>query len=758
MRLVRFAVCVFSLCVAGVAAAAAPGAPAPAAQPQWKHFPSRPAAPPRAPNVLLIMTDDVGYGASSTFGGPIPTPTFEALAKRGLRYTQFHTAAMCSPTRAALLTGRNHHSVGFGVIAEVSTDAPGYDAYIPRNSAVVARVLKDHGYDTAWFGKNHNTPPWQATVAGPFDQWPNGMGFDYFYGFNVAMTNQFAPQLTENRTAVEPPRDPGYILDKDLADHAIAWLRNQRNLGPDHPFFLYYAPGSSHAPHHAPRAAIDRFRGQFTQGWDQQREATFARQKMLGVIPSSAELTPRPAQIPAWTSLTSDQKRVATGLMQVYAATLSYADEQIGRVIEELRASGQLDNTLVIYIQGDNGASAEDLHGTTDDLAALGGIEGDYGHMLSRLDDLGGPKTYENYPVGWAWSMNTPFQWAKQVASHLGGTRNGMVVSWPGHIDLPGGTRDQFHHVTDIVPTILEAAGIKAPAVVDGVKQAPLAGVSLLYTLQQPGAPSRHRQQYFELMGNRAYYDNGWMASTTPARMPWSHTPGGEDASTWKWELYDLSTDYSQAHDLAARMPAKLAELRARFMEAARRYNVLPIDSNFLGRVDSTLRPSATRGRTEFSFYPSRDRYPAAAIPDLGRRWRIEADVVTASGASGMVVVRGDWFAGWGLQLNEGRPLFTYRASDQPRHVARVVAPAALPPGAHRITVDVSLVDAGPTTQLVLSVDGREQARAIAERSGFFTGDLFVGRAGYVPLVDGDALPLTFGGDVEKVVLKPLRQ
>jgi arylsulfatase len=701
------------------------------------------------------MTDDVGFAASSTFGGPIPTPTFDQLAKHGLKYNAFHTTAMCSPTRAALLTGRNHHSVGFGVIAELSTDAPGYDAYIPRSDAVIGRVLKDNGYDTAWFGKNHNTPPWDNTSVGPFDRWPNGLGFDYFYGFNAAMTNQFAPELVENRTLLNPPHSPGYILDKDLADRAIFWLHNQHNLDPSHPFFLYYAPGTSHSPHQAPQAWIDRFRGQFTEGWDKMREETFARQKSLGVIPANADLTPRPKQIPSWDSLTPAQQTVAVRMMQDYAAALAYCDSQIGRVLEALRASGQLQNTLVLFIQGDNGAAAEDLNGTSDDLAALGGIEGNWEHMLAHLADLGGPKSFENYQVGWAWSMDTPFQWAKEVASHFGGTRNGLVISWPGHTSQEDRVRSQFHHVVDIAPTIYEAAGIKPPAVVDGVKQAPLEGVSMLYTFEHPDAPSTHHSQYFELMGNQAFYANGWIASTTPEHMPWSHAPATEDPNQYKWELYDLTHDYSQAHDLAQQMPEKLAQLKKRFFAAAAHYKILPLNADVMGRVNNAaLRPSMTQGRTRFVYDPSTLRYPTAAVPTLSKHWRVEVGVtVSNSTTSGMMVQRGDWFGGWGVMLEQGQPLFIYRPSDQERDVTKAVSSQALQPGRHQVMVDVSRPGVAPSGVIVLSVDGHDVARASIERLGRASGNLFVGRSGDVPLVDGLEIPSTFGGELESVTL-----
>ncbi len=494
--------------------------PAPAPAAGWKHYPASPQAPAGAPNVLLILTDDVGFGAASTFGGPVPTPAFDALAARGLRYNAFHVTAMCSPTRAALLTGRNHHAVASGSIADVSVDEEGYTSVIPKSAVTIARVLHDNGYDTSFYGKNHNTPTWENGPAGPYDNWPNAWGFDYYYGFNAAFADQFHPSLYENRLAVRPPAEPGYILDRDLADHLIHWTQVQHAARPGHPFFAYFASGSTHAPHMAPKEWIDRFKGRFDQGWDRLREETFARQKQLGVIPADAVLTPRPAGLPAWDSLSPEKRRIYSRMMEAAAGQLAFADAQIGRVIEALRQSGQLDNTMVIYIQGDNGASVEDFRGSTNELSTIAGREPTDAEMARDIDRHGGPDAFGNYPAAWAWATNAPFQWGKRVASHLGGIRDGMVISWPSRIRQVGQLRTQFSHLTDIAPTIYEAAGVTAPKVVDGVAQLPLDGTSLVYSFDHPEAPTRHREQYFEMLGNRAYYKDGWIASTTPGRPP----------------------------------------------------------------------------------------------------------------------------------------------------------------------------------------------------------------------------------------------
>src|SRR6266699_2915027 len=536
-----------------------------------KDFPQEVKAPKGAPNVLLILTDDVGFGASSTFGGPVPTPTMDRLANEGLRYTQFHTTALCSPTRAALLAGRNHHSCATGVIMELATGFPGYNSLMPKSCGTFAEVLRQNGYNTAWYGKNHKIPDWHSSQAGPFDLWPTGLGFEYFYGFIGGDTSQWAPAIFEGIKPIEPPHDDKeYFFEKDMADHAIARIRLLHSIAPDKPWVTYYAPGTAHAPHHAPKDWIAKFKGQFDQGWDKVREETLARQKRLGVVPQDTKLTERSVGIPAWDSLDADHKKVAAHMMEVYAAALSYCDTQMGRIIDALADLGELDNTLVIYIQGDNGASAEGgPQGLLNEMAFFNAIPEDFKEVMRRMDGLGGPTTFNHYPIGWAHAMDTPFQWTKQIASHFGGTRQGMVISWPARIKDVGGIRNQFHHVIDIVPTILEAAGIRAPDTVDGVPQQPIDGVSMVYTFDKANAnvPSTRKTQYFEMLAMRGIYHDGWMASTTPPILPWAAFQDlPQDApkdilNGYKWELYDLANDPTQAEDIAAKNPQKLAEM-----------------------------------------------------------------------------------------------------------------------------------------------------------------------------------------------------
>jgi len=702
------------------------------AQPRhWTAYPEPPRAPAGAPNVLLILTDDVGFGASSTFGGPVPTPAFDALAREGLRYNAFHTTAMCSPTRAALLTGRNHHAVASGSITDFSVDAPGYTSVFPRSAATIARVLKENGYDTAFFGKNHNTPVWENGPLGPFDNWPDGWGFDYFYGFNAPFADQFNPALIENRNPVRPPAQPGYILDRDLADHLIHWVGIQHNLHPDQPFFAYFASGSTHSPHMAPPEWIARFKGRFDQGWDKLREETFARQKALGVIPADAVLTGRPAGMPAWDSLTPEMQHAYARMMEVAAAQLAFVDDQIGRVIAALRASGQLENTMVIYIQGDNGASMEDLRGSNQERLTIAGIEADDAELIRGVGAHGGPAAFGNYPAGWAWATNAPFQWGKRVASHLGGLRDGMVISWPERIRQVGGVRTQFSHVIDIAPTIYEAAGIRPPEVIDGVRQQPLDGVSMVYTFDHPEAPSRHREQYFEMLGNRAYYKDGWMASTIPGRMPWTAT-GTADPNDFQWALYDLNSDWSQSRDVAALYPARLAELKADFERAARRNHVYPLNADVASRMAPDLRPSQLGRRTRFTYAPGDTRYPASSFPALGPGWTVIADLAVAGGrASGPILVQGDHFGGHALFLDSGRPTYLFNAGDD-RHLLMVTAPEPLAAGSH--SVAVTFRSEGRTSIADLSVDGRIVASGRTELRLGGRGDAYVGHAGIAPL------------------------
>ncbi|MBL8899050.1 MAG: arylsulfatase [Planctomycetes bacterium] len=659
------------------------------AQDSVKSFPEEVKAPAGAPNVLLVLIDDAGYGVSSAFGGPVPTATLDRVAQNGLRYTHFHTTALCSPTRAALLAGRNHHSAATGVIMELGSGFPGYNSLMPKSCGTFAEVLRQNGYGTAWYGKNHNVPDWQGSQAGPYDLWPTGLGFEYFYGFIGGDANQWAPALYEGTQPIEPPENTSdYHLDPDLADRCIHRIRLLNSLAPERPWLQYYAPGTSHAPHHAPKEWIAKFKGRFDQGWDVVREETFARQKALGVVPADAQLTPRAPGIPAWDSLKPEQKRLYAHMMEVYAAALAHCDHQIGRILSAIEDLGQLENTLVIYIMGDNGASAEGgLNGMANEVSYFNGVPESFEMLTARMEQLGGPLTYNHYPIGWAHAMCTPFQWAKQIASHFGGTRNGMAISWPARIKARGEIRTQFHHVIDIAPTILEAAGVAAPSVLNGVPQRPIEGVSMLYSFDDAKSPSRRRTQYFEMFGYRAIYHDGWVAATTPPVTPWDLAGKVPPIDEYAWELYHVEKDFSQAVNLAEREPAKLRELQDIFWIEAAKYQVLPLDNSRAERMDVSNRPSLTRGRSVFTYFAGQTRIPEGAAPDFkNKSWQIAADVVIpAAGAEGVLITQGGRFNGWGLYLQGGKLVFHYNLCGVIR--TSVVSPAALTPGEHVVKV-----------------------------------------------------------------------
>ncbi len=642
-------------------------------------WPPRIVPPKGAPNVLLIMTDDQGYGVPSTFGGVIPTPNLDRIAKSGLRYTQFHSTALCSPTRAALITGRNHHSVGFGVIGELSTGYPGYDSVIGPESATIGEILKENGYATSWFGKDHNTPAFTySTTAGPFDQWPVGMGFQYFYGFLGGETDQWKPYLFRNTEMVTPwIGHPGYNLITDMADDAIRYLRDLNASAPDKPFFLYYVPGGSHSPHQPTQEWIDKFKGKFDMGWEKLREQIFENQKRLGVIPPNTKLTPWPdgqaeyagAKLPKWDSLSQAEKKMYAREAEVFAAYTAYTDYEIGRVIDEVQKMGKLDNTLIIYIDGDNGTSAEgSLYGTFNTLTAYNGLlnEPEVKPVkvmnLLHYNDWGSDKTYPHMAVQWAWAFDTPFKWTKQVASHFGGTRQGLAISWPGHIKDPGGIRTQFHHVIDIVPTILEAAGIQAPEEVKGIKQKPIEGVSMLYTFDSANAnaPSKRDTQYFEMASNRAIYHDGWIAATTPPAPVWELGTGAmPPPDKYKWELYHIADDYSEFNDLAAQNPDKLKELQALFQKEAGKYQVFPLDNRAFVRL-LTPRPSAIAGKTDFTYTGVNPGIPVGNAPSiLNKDYTITAEVtIPSGGAEGVVATLGGRFGGYALMLSPSASWF----------------------------------------------------------------------------------------------------
>jgi len=720
-------------------------------------------APKGAPNMLVIMTDDVGFAASSTFGGPVPTPNLDALASQGLRYNRFHTTAMCSPTRSALLTGRNHHAVGNGTVADMTTGYPGYSNEIPRSAATVAQVLRMNGFSTAMIGKDHNVPYSQISAAGPFDQWPSGKGFDYFYGFLGGDTNQWNPKLYRNNSPIVGDEGkPNELLDKKLADEAIGWIHNQKAAAPGKPFFLYYAPGTAHAPHQAPKEWIAKFKGQFDQGWDAAREQIFARQKAAGIVPANAQLTPRPDLIPAWDSLSPDQKRANARMMEVFAAMLSYEDAQIGRVIDELRRMGELDNTLVVFIEGDNGASGEGgPTGTMNELGAMAnGVRDTPETLAASMEQMGGPKSYELYPVGWAWATDTPFQWTKQIASHLGGTRNGLVVSWPAGIKQKGGIRSQFSHVTDIAPTLLDVAGVVQPEIVNGVKQQPVDGVSLRYTFDDATAAERHATQYFEMVGNRSIYHDGWMASTTPIRGPWQMFPEPkEDAETgYHWELYDLNNDFSQSHDLAAQYPEKLKALQDLWWKEAERNQVLPVDNrNGPSRAEEGRRGLAPP-RNSFTYWGKDISVAVLAAPSFAMRsFSITADVVVPKQGSGVVLAVGSWFGGWSFYLDKGRPVAFEALSQRPGQQYKVEAPAAIAAGPAQVRFDFDYDGGGfgKGGLMRISVDGKEVARGRMERTILVPAglgeSLDIGFDSGAPVTDAYLGHDAFNGEISKV-------
>src|SRR5262245_17142439 len=732
-------------------------------------FPKGIEAPKDAPNVLLILTDDVGFGASSTFGGPIPTPNYDKLAKAGLRYNMFHTTALCSPSRAALISGRNHHTCATGVITEFGTGYPGYNSIMPKSCGTVAEILKQNGWNTSWYGKNHNVPDWQSSQAGPFDLWPTGLGFEYFYGFIGGDTDQWHPALFDGTKPIEAPNDPKYHLDADLADHAVSWIRQQQALAPDKPFFAYYSPGLTHAPHHAPKEWIAKFKGQFDQGWDKVREETLARQIKLGVVPAGTKLTPRPTEIPSWDSRSADEKKLYAHMMEVYAGSLAYCDSNIGRVIQAVEDTGELDNTLIIFVMGDNGASGEGtLQGLSNEVGvAANGVEESIPYLVSVMDTLGGPLTYNHYPVGWAHAMDSPFQWTKQVASHFGGTRNGLVISWPKRIKDQGGVRSQFSHIIDIVPTILEAAGVKEPTALNGVKQTPIEGTSLVYTFDDAKAQTRHNTQYFEMLCNRDIYHDGWIASTHPMRLPWAKaTPGaaGADPDDFKWELYHVAEDFWQANDVVGQNPDKLGALQAIFDQEAKKYHVYPLDATFAERADVSIRPSLTRGRDTFTYYPGTIRVPEGTAPDTkNRSFTITAEVeIPPGGANGVLITQGGRFGGWGLLVSDGKPEFNYAFSNQKQHKYRVASNEKLSTGKHSIKFDFKYDGPGygKGGNGVLSVDGKEAAHGKIERTIAvrFSLDetMDVGMDTGTPVVENyvDKMPFKFMGKLDKVVVE----
>jgi arylsulfatase len=732
-----------------------------------KSTPAWPAAvkaPAGAPNIVLVLLDDVGYGSSSVFGGPVQTPGLEQLASQGLRYNSFHVNSLCSPTRAALLSGRNSHQLGFGTVIEGATGYPGYNSIWPKNAVSVAEVLRQNGYSTAAFGKWHNTPAWEITETGPFDHWPTSLGFEYWYGFQSGWDNQWEPRLYRNTVAVEPPRTPaqGYHLTTDLANDAIHWLHKHEAVSAEKPFFLYFATGAIHTPHHVPQEWIAKYRGQFDRGWDELRKETFARQKKLGVIPANAELTPRPAELPAWNSLNAQQKKVYARQAEVAAGFLAQADFEVNRILSAIKEEGQADNTIVFYIVGDNGASGEggleglDLRTSTNGVAPVE-------QRLPHLDQLGSAEFYNHYSAAWAWALDTPFQWTKQVASHLGGTTDPLIVSWPAKIKDKGGLRTQFQHVNDIAPTIYDIAGITFPDRVNGVEQLPLEGKSLAYTFDHPQEPTHHTEQYFELGGNRGIYKDGWWAGIRYL-LPWQGLlpeKPNEDVSFRKWELYNLQQDFSQAHDLAARNPAKLHELQAAFDSEAQRNQVYP-----LAPIRAS-QPNPADGKTRFVYREGVNRLTLKVLPDLAvHSHSLSADIAAAGeNTRGVIVAEGGRWGGYTLFVKDGKLI--YEANSNGVSQGQIVSSQPLSAGKNHIVVDVQL-DAQPVepdfyphrnargATAKLSVNGVSGGEThFKVFGGFLNETLDLGSDLGSPVSRDYTTPFNFtGGTVEQVALE----
>ena len=745
------------------------------------YWPPRLVPPEGAPNVLLIMTDDQGYGVSSTFGGVIPTPTLDRIAANGLRYTHMHSTALCSPTRAALITGRNHHSVGFGVISEMATGYPGYNSVIGKDSATIGRILLENGYRTSWFGKNHNTPSYQASQAGPFDQWPTGMGFEYFYGFMGGDASQWTPgTLVRNTTPIHPwEGKPGWNLTTAMADDAIDWMNRLNDLDPSMPFLLYYAPGGTHAPHHPTPEWVKKISDMhlFDKGWNALREQIFANQQKLGVLPADAKLTPWPADlIPTWDKLSDVEKKLFIRQADVYAAYLAYTDYEIGRVIQKVEDMGKLDNTLIIYISGDNGASAEgSLNGTPFEVVPFNAVTMSAEQQMPYYDVWGTDKTYPHYAIGWAWAFDTPYKWNKQIPTFFGGTKNGMAISWPARIKEKGGTRWQFHHVIDIVPTLLEVTGIPAPIMVDGVGQKPIEGVSLAYTFDgaNANAPSPHRTQYFEMMSVQGLYNDGWMLSAVPIRPPWQVAVAAvaDPATAYKFELYELSKDWTQFTDVSAAHPEKMQQMRDLMFGEFAKYQVLPLDGSLSTRFVAP-RPSMSAGRKLFTYSGSVDApIPNGSQPNLmNTSYTITAEIdVPEGGAEGMLVDLGGRYGGYGLYLLKSKPVFMYNFVGIER--TRWEGPQALAPGKHTLVFDFKYDGLGAETLAynnlsgvgrggtgTLSADGKVVATTKMAHTTPLTYDLddtfAVATSAETPLDDADyKVPFPFTGKLTKLTI-----
>ncbi len=728
------------------------------ATPSWQKPVS---APEGAPNVVLILLDDVGFGQAGTFGGQIPTPSLDQLAAEGLKYTRFHTTAICGPTRAALLTGRNHHSVANGFLMEWATGYPGYSTMIPKETATIGKVLKDNGYATWWYGKNHNTPGWESTIAGPYDRWPTGLGFEYFYGFLGGETDQYYPVLFENTVPVDPPALPeeGYHLMTDMTDRAIERMEVAKAVAPEKPFFMYFAPGAMHAPHQAPAEWREPFKGQFDDGWEVYREKVFQRQLEMGIIPEGTLLTPRPEWVAEWATLSETQVRVYTTLMENYAGYMAFTDHEIGRLLDAVKRLPDADNTMVIYIVGDNGtAAAGGPDGTFNEIAALNGIHTPLEELLPHLDEVGQPGTDPQYPLGWAWAGNAPFQWVKQVASHLGGSRNPMVVSWPARIEPDADPREAFLHVIDVMPTVLDAAGLPMPETVDGVAQKPLEGASFLDSFTEPGFAGRN-SQYFEVVSNRSYYEDGWKANAQHT-LPWEQrlAPGNWDED--EWELYYLPDDFSEAVDLAGEHPEKLAELKAKFDQAAEKFGIYPLDDRAAARLSVAKPgvPGSGEDTREYIYPAGATHIPESAAPPMkNRSWTMTA-IITAdgSGTEGVVMALGGQSAGITLYLDAGVPVFTYNYFYD-YTTLRGTEPLN---GDATVMVDFDYDGGdkpGAGATVSLSIDGSQvaQEKMAATVPGGFGIDTFgIGADTAQPVVPDYQPPFRFTGAIEQVAIE----
>lgn len=717
-------------------------------------------APAKAPNVLIVLIDDMGFGHSSAFGGPVQMPNLERIANQGLRYNGFHTTALCSPTRAALLSGRNHHTCNMGSVTETATAFPGQTGQRPNNVAPLAEMLRLNGYSTAAFGKAHETAAWEVSPSGPTDRWPTRSGFDKFYGFIGGEANQWAPTLYEGLSQVETPSDPNYHLLTDISRKCSEWINFEKSLTPDKPFFVYFAPGATHAPHHVPKEWIDKYKGKFDQGWDKLREETLARQKQLGMVPQDAKLAPKPEAIKDWDALTADEKKLFARQMEVFAAYGEFADHEVGRVLKAIEDSGQLDNTLVFYIAGDNGASAEGgFIGLFNEMSYFNMHPESIEDILAHYDDLGGPKSYGHYAAGWAVAGDTPFSWTKQIASNYGGTLNAMAVHWPARIKSKGEIRSQFHHVIDIAPTILEAAGLPEPKSVNGITQEPIEGVSMLYTFDSAKAESKHKTQYFEIFGNRAIYHDGWLAGTVH-RAPWEQKSRATFEND-KWELYDTRSDFSLIDDLAIKNPEKLKELQDLFLKEAVKHPVLPLDDRFTERVNAALvgRPDLMQGRTSLTLYPGMvGMTENVFIGTKNRSFSVAADIDVPSGsANGVILAQAGRFGGWSFYLKDGKPTFSYNYLGLKEY--KVQSQDALSPGKTTLTFKFAYDGGGigkGGTGTILS-NGKEIASARIDQTqpNFFSADegADVGMDAGTAVSQEYSAPFKFNGQIEKVTV-----